>query len=417
MRALRLANAVLLGLLFVLAAEGRAGADRARRLAPPGFIPVLSAPAVELYRRDNPGGSPDYVQVVDLSRGASVKLLHGPIAGEGKGQGAYGGDDPSFLRMTLEEAWEAFSSLNPNAFCITNGQFFADYDDPTNLAFPLKAEGAFISDGYAIDEFPDRKLMLEIWRGRAEISPLSGTRLYASSAPDILAGLTDTAGRRTTRFTGRTFLGLADGDGDRQFETLLIFNSKTATQLHVAAVLRGFGARKLMMLDGGESTQLLCRGRTYVSSARAVPQFVAVAGGAEAPPAATFWQVRRLRLKAWWNGKLKDLKARFHALERSSRQQLEAWWMRLRAGFEQFLDQGLGSKESGQPADRKTGRRTAGWMPGRNLPAAWDASEGPLKRASPVLRGSGGSRPFQAHRARPEFQSRPEGIRVGPGRW
>jgi len=61
---------------------------------PEGFSEIKSEPGVVLYQNNN-----HYVQVVNLKEGASIKLLHGPIANEGQGEGVYGGDNPSFTRQ------------------------------------------------------------------------------------------------------------------------------------------------------------------------------------------------------------------------------------------------------------------------------------------------------------------------------
>ena len=58
---------------------------------PEGFSEIKSEPGVVLYQNNN-----HYVQVVNLKEGASIKLMHGPIANEGQGEGVYGGDNPSF---------------------------------------------------------------------------------------------------------------------------------------------------------------------------------------------------------------------------------------------------------------------------------------------------------------------------------
>ena len=50
---------------------------------PVGFFFVTSAPGVNLYQKDYLGGNPDYVQVVNLSQGASVNLFQGNITDPG----------------------------------------------------------------------------------------------------------------------------------------------------------------------------------------------------------------------------------------------------------------------------------------------------------------------------------------------
>jgi hypothetical protein len=126
--------------------------------------------------------------------------------------------------------------------------------------------------------------MLELWSGHAFIRELTQESLYDSTAPNIIAGLTEDANKRAKFYVGRTFTGIDDGNRDGVYETVLIFNTLSARQVDAARVLKGFGADKVMMLDGGGSAQLLCQGDAYVSSERFVPQAVAVAAGPEPTP-------------------------------------------------------------------------------------------------------------------------------------
>lgn len=253
------------------------------QVIPAGFYPVASASGVDLYQKDYPGGNPDFVQVVNLARGGSVTLRHAGIVDLGVGGGAYGGNNPTFNRELLADAWDDFRIRDSNAFCITNGAFFSTDADPTPLAFPLKIDGVILSDGYARDEFPDQKRMLEIWVDHADIRPLTLDGLYTSTAPHILGGLSEEANKDPDSYLGRTFAGVLDGDGDGVFESVLIFNSQTTRQSDAARVLRNFGVEKVIMLDGGGSTQLICQGTSHIRSGRPIPQFLAVASLAVSP--------------------------------------------------------------------------------------------------------------------------------------
>ncbi|MBD2183437.1 phosphodiester glycosidase family protein [Planktothrix sp. FACHB-1355] len=241
---------------------------------PPGFDAVKTTKGVTLYQKNT-----EYVQIVDLSKGASVKLLNGDITNAGKKQGAYGGDDPQMQRQTLNQAWLNLNSSNPNAFCITNGQFFSTNSQPaTNLAFPVKVNGKVISDGYAGEsEYPTEKLMLEINSDRADITTFNGrSSLYSSAAPNLIVGLHENADKSINKEVGRTFVGVKDRDSNGTYETVLIFNSTAATQAHATETLRSFGADKVIMLDGGGSTQLICEGESYITSPRTIPQMLGV---------------------------------------------------------------------------------------------------------------------------------------------
>lgn len=263
---------------------------------PPGFHPVISTRGAVMYRKDYSGGNPDFVQIIDLSDGASVQFLHGEMAGKGEEKGVYGGDNPKFARQSMQQFWQQYSAANSNAFCVVTGQFFRLADSPTRLAFPLKTNGQILTDGYGIQEYPNEKQILEIWPDRADIQPLSRESLYGSSAPEILAGLTVNANKRAKQYTGRTYAGVDDRDGDGTFETVLFFSTLTARQTDADEVLRAFGADKTIMFDGGGSAQLLCQGKSYVSSERVIPSAVGISGGDVLPLEATVlnqpgWQV------------------------------------------------------------------------------------------------------------------------------
>lgn len=248
---------------------------------PTGFYKVKSDDGVILYRKDYPGGNPDFVQVIDLKLGASVQLLRGEITDKRAGQGVYGGDDPRIQSKSLNQFWKEINSESGEVFCVTNGLFFLMGESPTRLPFPLKINNEIISDGYGKNEHADQKLMLEVWDDKAEIRPFSQQVLYSSSAPNIIVGLTEDARKSPTKYLARTFVGIDDHNGDGRYETILIFSTRTSRQKDAARVLRDFGADKVMMLDGGGSTQLICQGKTYISSDRKIPQAIAVISAVE----------------------------------------------------------------------------------------------------------------------------------------
>lgn len=253
---------------------------------PPGFRLVRQEGGVSFFRKDYANGSPDYVQVADLGRGAQVFVLHGKIVEAGKTNGAYGGANPLFARKSIEQFWKELNEISDDAFCVTNGQFFRLADSPTPLPFPLKKDGQVLTDGYGIKEFPGQKLILEVWPDRVDIRELSQENLYGSTAPHVIAGLREDAEKASKKVVGRTFVGVRDQDSDRVYETLLIFNTRSARPSGAADVLRGFGAQKLMMLDGGGSTQLACDDQVYIDTDRLIPQAIGIAAGKLPPFAA-----------------------------------------------------------------------------------------------------------------------------------
>ncbi len=245
-------------------------------IPPDDFTLKLAATAVQLYRKEYKKGNPDFVQVIALNQGAEVEPLLGDIVDNRTGKGVYGGNDPRLTSKPLSVYWDDYAATHENAFCVINGEFFFMKEYPTRLPFPLKKEGVILSDGYGIKDFVGQKLMLELWKGYADIKELNQEALYNSDAPNIISGLTEDANKAADKIVGRTFIGVDDQDGDGQFDTLLIFSTKSARQKDAAATLRSFGADKVMMLDGGESAQLICKGETLISSERLLPQAIGI---------------------------------------------------------------------------------------------------------------------------------------------
>lgn len=246
---------------------------------PDGFQLILSSVGVQLYRKDYTNGTPDYVQVINLNRGAEVRLLHGTVNDNNALPGVYGGNDSRFTSLPIKQYWKEIKAKTPRAFCVTSGQFFYMYEYPTRLPFPLKVNGKIVSGGYSKGEFTDQKLMLEIWYGEADIRPLTKVDFESSTAPNILGGLKEDARKSPDKYVGRTFIGVADTNLDGKKETILIFSTQSARQKDAADTLRLFGASEVMMLDGGLSTQLLCQGKTYIETERIIPQALAILDG------------------------------------------------------------------------------------------------------------------------------------------
>lgn len=267
--------------VFGLLPTDGARADSTENIIPPGFTLIDSTYGIEMYRKDYRGGSPDFVQLINLSQGAKVIPLHGEIRDPGEGKGAFGGNDARFALRTMDQYWQSLANAEASAYCVTNGQFFLMGETPTRLPFPLKKDGEFLTDGYGKNEFVDRKLMLEIWDGKADIRPLTQAAFYSSTAPQIIAGLAEDANKRAAKYVGRTFVGVDDRDLNHEYETILILVTKSTRQVDAAEVLRSFGADKVMMLDGGGSAQLSCEGKAFVSSDRPIPQALGVIAGNE----------------------------------------------------------------------------------------------------------------------------------------
>lgn len=234
---------------------------------PSGFREIKSARGVKLYRKTISGGQPDFVHVIDTAQGAEVRLLQGEIV--------HGGASPTHKKHSLRVWWETFQRTTPRAFSVLNGQFFNTPLSPTPLAFSLKNDQVFISAGYGTQtEYLGEKWWITLTQTSHKMRRFDDRPDTVRNAPEpaAIVGLDERADKAPNRNTGRTFLG---SDGRK----LYIFMSKLSTQPHAADILRGFGATKMMMLDGGGSTQMICQNQHYIQSSRTLPQVITVVGG------------------------------------------------------------------------------------------------------------------------------------------
>jgi len=271
-------GAALLLIITLFAQPAYAAAE-----VPSDFRLVTSASGVKLYRKDYKNGTPDFVQVINLSLGAEIVPMHGKITETREGKGVYGGSDPRLRSQALNKYWQDLQGFSTDAFCVSNGQFFYMLEYPTRLPFPLRVDSQVVTDGYGLRNYPNQKLLLLLWPNKADIVYLDKATLYGTSAPHAIAGLTEDARKSPTKYVGRTFVGVDDLDGDGAAEIVLVFSTRSARQKDAASVLRSFGADKVMMLDGGGSAQLTCQGKAYVASERPIPQAIGVLAAPDEP--------------------------------------------------------------------------------------------------------------------------------------
>lgn len=275
-------TAVAVPLLAAAALVQPALANSTAASVPPDFTLMDSAPGVDIYRKDYAGGTPDFVVVIDLSKGAGVELLYSTTDNAGGGTGVYGGNNPGFIRQSLQQYWDSFAAAHSDAVCAVNGAIFDAGVDPSVLALPLKVDGQLVSGGTWRDEYPDQKRMLEIWPDHARITNLTAENLTGSNAPDIIGGLSEEAERAPSDLIGRTFGAVDDANGDGIAETVLLFSSKTTRAADAAGVLRSFGADDVIMFDNGDSAQLMCHNLPLVYSDRSIPQVIGITAGEQA---------------------------------------------------------------------------------------------------------------------------------------
>ena len=248
-----------------------AAASHSAQQTPPGFYPVAEAAAVTLYRKEYPGGTPDYVLVVNLAHHAAVQVLTSqPPANDPNATAA-------FTPQPLDAFWNQFENHNKDAFCVIGGPFFPDA--PFNDRLGLKSNNVLRRAAASPGEASPPLVMLEVWDDSARLSPYTEAGFQQSSAPMILVGLSPQAERQPQAFISRSLAAVQDQDGDGAFETVLFFASKTARQPDAVEVLRSFGAQEIVLLADGEAAQINCQGIPYVFAERPLPVALGIAAG------------------------------------------------------------------------------------------------------------------------------------------
>ncbi|MDY6805690.1 MAG: phosphodiester glycosidase family protein [Cyanobacteriota bacterium] len=262
--------------------------------APDNFTAIEGGKGVTLYESRDKN---DYVQVVDLSQGASIELMSSEIS-YATVPGAYGGIEPMFERQSIQNFWEDLSRQEERAFSVTNGAFFEAFSSGNTpdllaaLSHPLK-DNSTTYEGYVN---PDRdpnnknsKAMLKIWNDKDRVLLTDFQNniddIKNSSAPEILVGLKESSPSDGGVENERTFVGVKDANGDNLYEQLLILTSKQSTRTNAGQTLKDFGADEVMILDGSGSTQMIANDMEYVKSSDPLP-FQFIAGGPRKIPQA-----------------------------------------------------------------------------------------------------------------------------------
>ncbi|CAN93827.1 hypothetical protein predicted by Glimmer/Critica [Sorangium cellulosum So ce56] len=248
---------------------------------PAGWTPVgLAAPnrGVRVYKKD---GKNEYVTIVDMNNATALNLTGPLVAGA-----ANGPDFKLIRRVNFTDFWgaaRAQETATRRARVVVSGTF-GTFNQPTGLAFGLKAGGNLISYGYAAPGGPSpepHRVMLFAFnnaRSRGWIGDYNRDSFTVS--PDVVGAVHVDADFRPGDLTGRTFVGVRDDDRDGNAETILVFSSSSATTWQASTTISAFGAQQKVMLDGSYSTYLIVDGGPRISTAgRLVPHGIAFYSG------------------------------------------------------------------------------------------------------------------------------------------
>jgi hypothetical protein len=216
-----------------------------------------------------------WLQVIDV-RKTAIRQLVVPSANEGFGEGKYIEDyavsSPYLKRLSPDSAaGMAERMTNGRFFSLMNGAFFEQYQDSTQLSFPVKTAGKILTGGSgnygpvakpAHDYFKNIDLLtLAIGRRNINIVPYNTVNGYPLNDGTITEALVSyrysdhpakvLANNKPNRYHLLATINADQYPGD---EILLVLTVRENTLEAAAQLLKSLGVQKeIMTIDGGSS--------------------------------------------------------------------------------------------------------------------------------------------------------------------
>lgn len=235
-----------------------------------GFLPILKASGVKVYYKNQKSSKKQFITVIQTTR-AKIENLTGTI---------FKVPASRVSKKPLSQFWQdamSKNTLNRKARVVINGTFFSTKQDPTGIAFGLKARGNIVTYGYGIaNEYPGeiRTFSFNPQAGMSSIQPYSTE--WFRRFPEVVGGLDPKANKAATKYLPRTFVGVRDDNNDNLNETVIFYSSNSARQVDAENALKCFGANNSAMLDGGGSTGIIVDGEPLIDTGRKIPHAIAV---------------------------------------------------------------------------------------------------------------------------------------------
>jgi hypothetical protein len=235
-----------------------------------GFQPILKASGVKVYYKNQKSSKKEYITVIQTTK-AKIENLTGTI---------FKVPASRVSKKPLAQFWQEAVNKNTStqkARVVINGTFFSTKQNPTGIAFGLKARDQIITYGYGIaNEYPEeiRTFSFNPQAGNASIQPYS-TESFRRF-PEVVGALDANANKAATKYLPRTFVGVRDDNGDNFNETVIFYSSNYARQVDARNALTCFGANASAMLDGGGSTGIIVDGKPLIDTPRKIPHAIGV---------------------------------------------------------------------------------------------------------------------------------------------
>ncbi len=238
-----------------------------------GFQPIIKATGITVYYNNRQTIKKQYITVIQATK-AKIVNLTGTV---------FKIPASRVSKKSLSQFWQDAVSNNTStrkARVVINGTFFSTKQDPTGIAFGLKARDQIITYGYGIaNEYLGeiRTFSFNPQAGFASIQPY--TTASFRRFPEVVGALDANANKAATKYLPRTFVGVRDDNGDNLNETVIFYSSNYARQVDARNALKCFGANASAMLDGGGSTGIIVDGKPLIDTPRKIPHAIAVYEG------------------------------------------------------------------------------------------------------------------------------------------
>ncbi|MFH1654146.1 MAG: S-layer homology domain-containing protein [Pseudomonadota bacterium] len=246
---------------------------------PSDFNKVDSANGVILWKYTFPGGYPDYILEIDLTKAKIKSTFKTPVPHPDQ-------RSDHFTKLTLSDHWEKAKTNNQTPFAIFDFAFSSVTSPKGTITLPLRVGDAFTVHGYGLDdafhaecpaqfkdhqggECPNNYRVLHYKNDLATTKkyyPLDGNLSYwdewlsnetLEDDDEIIGGYSSNMCKGgCSAVTARVFMGPSDSG-----KKLFIFSSEMADIPYAVDTLKNFGVNeeKILQGDGGGSGQLIVR--------------------------------------------------------------------------------------------------------------------------------------------------------------
>lgn len=254
-------NAVLISMFFLCPTSWSSSCIE-------GYTSVQSAHGIEMCSDGN-----NVVHIIDLTMSVKIRSIYD--------NSAYPQGNNQFQSLPMETLWSKFKQVEPTAFSVVNGTFFApfvagDYEDvsgPSNLAFLVKEGSEVVSKGYdSADDYDFRKVLKVSFLDQKAIIDDDKDYGDIKDYDFALGGLALNASSKYYTAlkidipTGRHLVGV-----NHSGEKLYSFVAKSMKISAAEEAIKKFGATSSMMLDGSGSAQVRSDAKVVYGDSRPIP--------------------------------------------------------------------------------------------------------------------------------------------------